>query len=83
MHRGSGTHTPGDPIWMIETIFYDGNPKQYSMFKTFPSLTGFKAGLKAVKDQIRRFPYVGGADRYRTYTLPNPQWQACNDEGQP
>jgi hypothetical protein len=82
VHRGAGTVKPGDPIWMIETIFAQGHPDQYSKFKTFPSLQGFKAGLRAVKDQIASFNYTGAASAYKTYVV-KPSWQSCDDDGEP
>lgn len=84
MHRGSATVKPGDPIWMIECIYAEGTPQQYSMCKPFASLSGFKAGLRAVKDDIGRHRQHGwGPTRYNAYILPNPHWQPCDDLGRP
>lgn len=78
MHRGSGEHTLGDPIYAIQT-FYGTGSQQYSMVKTFPSLSGFKAGLRAVKVDVQ-FRHTGST-HYKTFILPAPTWVACNDQG--
>lgn len=73
-NRGSYNYKPGDPIYAIEVITTHQNGEVTRAWKTFPSESGFKAGLRAVKDDVKRWSgWIYSKIEYETYKAV-PQW---------
>lgn len=78
-NRGSHTYKHNDPIYGIEVTHADG----HTAFKTFPSLAGLKAGLKAVDADIvhwARWASQGWVPMRREVFITKPRWHYFDPE---
>jgi hypothetical protein len=77
-NRGSFTHTRGDAIYGVELTHGNGE----TAFKSFPSLQGLKAGLRAIDSDIERWKYLreGWVVVKRDVFICTPDWQPFDPE---
>lgn len=76
MSRRGPVAQVGDPIWLIETDFGDG---EY-VTRAYTSEAGFKAGLRTLDQRIegdrisQRYGH-NGPIRRRTFKMTRPAWE--------
>lgn len=70
-NRGSFNYTEGMPIYAIKVYHGDGS----CAWKTFPSLSGLKSGIKSVEAEVGHFPGFSWSVQGFEIFSAVPEWE--------